>query len=342
MVSHLLFADDSLILFRAKEGDAQKLQDILNLYEACPGQVINKDKSAIMFSPNTGEGDRERVMHTLNIQRTTMNDKYLGMPVHVGQSRTKVFACLKERVWRRIQGWKEKTLSWAGKEVLIKAVAQSIPTFVMGCFDLTKDMCDQISTVIARYWWSNQDKDNKIHWISWEKLIKPKEEGGLGFKDIHTFNMAMLAKQGWRLIHNPDSLCAQVLRPKYFPQGDILKASQKPNMSYTWRSILKGIDVLKAGIVWRVGNGSKINIWSDSWLPRDSTRRPFTPRGSTIISTTTDLINPIIGGWDEELVNQIFWPEDAQIILSLLVHPELEDIVAWFYDKRGLFSVKSA
>jgi hypothetical protein len=68
MVSHLLFADDSLILFRAKEGDAQKLQDILNLYEACSGQVINKDKSAIMFSPNTGEGDRERVMHTLNIR----------------------------------------------------------------------------------------------------------------------------------------------------------------------------------------------------------------------------------------------------------------------------------
>jgi hypothetical protein len=303
--------------------------------------VINKDKSAIMFSPNTGEGVRGRVMHTLNIQRTTMNDKYLGMPVHVGQCRAKVFAYLKERVWRRIQSWKEKALSWAGKEVLIKAVAQAIPTFVMGCFDLTKDVCDQISTVIARYWWSNQDEDNKIHWISWEKLIKPKEEGGLGFRDIHTFNMAMLAKQGWRLIHNPDSLCAQVLRDKYFPQGDILKASQKPNMSYTWRSISKGIDVLKAGIVWRVGNGSKINIWSDPWLPRDSTRRPFTPRGSTIISTATDLINSITGGWDEELVSQIFWPKVAQIILSLPVHPELEDIVAWYY-KRGLFSVKSA
>jgi hypothetical protein len=104
--------------------------------------MINKDKSAIMFSLNTGDIDRGLVMIVLNIQKQTMNDRYLGMPVHVGQCRKKVFEYLKERIWRKIQGWKEKTLSWAGKEVLIKAVAQAIPTFVMGCFDLTKDMCD--------------------------------------------------------------------------------------------------------------------------------------------------------------------------------------------------------
>jgi hypothetical protein len=170
------------------------------------------------------------------------------MPVHVGKSRTKVFEYLKERVWKRSRDGK-KRLSLAGKEVLIKAVAQAIPVFVMGCFDITKDICDQISMVIARYWWSNQDNDNKIHWLSWEKLIRPKAEGGLGFRDIHTFNMPMLAKQEWRLIHKPDSLCASVLRAKYFPDGDLLKASPTSNMSYTWRSILKGVEVLKKGIV---------------------------------------------------------------------------------------------
>jgi hypothetical protein len=73
-------------------------------------------------------------MQALNIQKQTMNDRYLGMLVHVGQRRSKVFAYLKERIWLRIQGWKEKMLSWAGKEILIKAVAQAIPTFVMGVF----------------------------------------------------------------------------------------------------------------------------------------------------------------------------------------------------------------
>jgi hypothetical protein len=83
-VSHLLFADDSLILCRAREGDAQKLQEILQLYEECSGQMINRDKSAIMFSPNTGLSDWARVMQTLDFQKQTMNDRYLGMPIHVG------------------------------------------------------------------------------------------------------------------------------------------------------------------------------------------------------------------------------------------------------------------
>jgi hypothetical protein len=142
--------------------------------------VINRDKSAIMFSTNTRETDRANVMQALNIQKVTMNDRYLGMPVHVGQCRSKVFAYLKERIWLRIQGWKEKMLSWAGTEVLIKAVAQAIPTFVMGCFDITKEMCDQISTMIGRYWWSNQDKDNKFIGSVGRDLLDQRGKGVWG------------------------------------------------------------------------------------------------------------------------------------------------------------------
>lgn len=148
-------------------------------------------------------------------------------------------------------------------EVMIKAVAQVIPTHAMGCFDITKELCDQISREVCRHWWSQNDKENKMHWLSWEKLKRPKKQGGLGFRDIHGFNIAMLAKQGWRLIQNPDSLCARILKAKYFRDGDLLSAKPKDGISYTWWSILRGIDLLKKGIIWRVGNGENIRVWSD-------------------------------------------------------------------------------
>jgi len=128
----------------------------------------------------------------------------------------------------------------------VKAVAQSIPTYAMSCFGLTKGLCDELSMMIARYWWSQQDKTNKIHWLSWENLTKSKKNGGLGFRDLHLVNMDMLCRQAWRLI-NPDTLCGQVLKAKYFPQSDILRCVPKAGISYTWRSILKGAELLKEG-----------------------------------------------------------------------------------------------
>ena len=102
------------------------------------GQTINKDKSAVLFSRNTRSRDRRDVKDSLQIVKEAMNDRYLGLPVNVGNDRAKTFAYLKDRIWQRIQGWKEKMLSRVGKEILIKAVAQAIPTFAMGCFDLTR------------------------------------------------------------------------------------------------------------------------------------------------------------------------------------------------------------
>jgi hypothetical protein len=64
----------------------------------------------------------------------------------------------------------------------------------MSCFDITKTLRDEISAVVGRYWWSQQDKTHKIHWLNWEKLSHSKKMGGMGFRDLHLFNLAMLAR----------------------------------------------------------------------------------------------------------------------------------------------------
>lgn len=79
-----------------------------------------------------------------------------------------------------------------------------------------------------------------MHWLSWTKLTIPKHDGGLGFRDIHAFNMAMLAKQAWRLLTWPDSLCAQILKAKNFPTRSVLEETLRSGMSYIWRKILSG------------------------------------------------------------------------------------------------------
>lgn len=114
-----------------------------------------------MFSKNTSSECKEVVMQQTGIPRESFNDRYLGLSVHVGNKKVQVFSYLKDRVWQRIQGWKEKLLSNAGKEIIIKAVAQAIPAYAMGCFDITKEVCDQISRQICRHWWSLNDKENK-------------------------------------------------------------------------------------------------------------------------------------------------------------------------------------
>lgn len=107
----------------------------------------------------------------------------------------------------------------------------------MTCFDLTKGFCEDLNTMIGRFWWAQQQNEAKTHWLSWDVLTRSKKDGGLGYKELHAFNLSMLAKQGWRLLTDPDTLCAKVLKARYFPDGDVLRATPKAGISYAWRSI---------------------------------------------------------------------------------------------------------
>jgi hypothetical protein len=137
-------------------------------------------------------------------------------------------------------------------------------------------------------------------------------------------------------------LCAQVLAAKYFPNQLLLNAEVKNGISYCWRSILKGIQVLKNGIIWRVGDGQNINIWTDPWLPRDSSRKVKSRRGIQLLTKVAELIDPVSHTWDVQLIQQTFNEEDARTITSIPIQEGVEDLIAWHFDKKGNFSVKSA
>ena len=97
-------------------------------------------------------------------------------------------------------------------------------------------------------------------WLSWEKMCTPKETGGMGFRDLKAFNLALLAKQGWRLQTCTNSLFYRVFQAKYFPNGDFLLATLGTKPSYAWRSIFAAQQIVRKGSNWRIGNGAKVRI----------------------------------------------------------------------------------
>ena len=126
-------------------------------------------------------------------------------------------------------------------------------------------------------------------------MCLPKAEGGMGFRDIKLFHIAMLGKQGWRLMVNPESLCARVLKGKYYHTSDFMSATKKKNASHTWRAILTGRKVLQMGCIRRIGDGQSTNVWSDQWLPGGIGLKPVSRMDGATAERVCDLLNRVDG-----------------------------------------------
>jgi hypothetical protein len=314
-VNHLLFADDSLLLFKANKECAEEVNKVLQIYCDASGQRVNMDKSSIHFGKGCSNQIREDIKNILGVQNKVLSEKYLGMPTDVRNSSNGAFKYLKDRVWKRVQGWIEKSLSSGGKEVLIKAVAQVILTYSMACFRLPRGLCQHIDGLLRSFWWGSKEGKRRACWAAWEEMTKLKYLGGLGFRDIEMFNLALLARQAWRLLQELTSLSARVLKAAYYPDGDFLNANLGSSPSRVWRAIMDGKNVLEQGIIKRVGTGESINIWKTNWLPRDDLFKPVCGKLANPPQYVSELINAN-GQWDLQLLWEIFIPMDMEVITA--------------------------
>lgn len=176
------------------------------------------------------------------------HESYLRQPSLVGRLKKNSFAQLKERVANKLVSWKEKLLSNAGKEILIKVVAQAVPTYTMSCFKLSNALCDELIGMVKQFWWGQKKQERKLAWMNWEKMCLTKEGGGMGFKDLKCFNLALLAKQGWKLQTNTSSLFYKAYKAKYFPGCEFVEANLGRQPSYAWRGIMAAQPLIKRGM----------------------------------------------------------------------------------------------
>jgi len=344
-VSHLLFADDCFLFFKANEEQAHVMKNILATYELASGQAISLPKSEIYCSRNVPDGLKTTITNILGVQAVLGTGKYLGLPSMIGRDRKATFAYIKDRVWQKINSWSGKCLSKAGREVMIKSVLQAIPAYVMSIFQLPHTLIDSIEKMLNSFWWGNGKTTQRgIHWMNWEKLSAPKIHGGMGFKDLSAFNLAMLGKQGWKFITEPDTLVARIFKARYFPSGSYLTATVGHNPSYVWRSIMRARFIVRGGARWTIGSGASISILNEPWLTNGEFISSDVPGAHSIHNfTINSLMNLYDKSWNEQVVRQVFSADIASKILHTpLISQVEEDRIVWKGERHRRYSVRSA
>jgi hypothetical protein len=254
-----------------------------------------------------------------------------------------VFSYLKDRVWKRINSWRGRALSRAGKEVMIKSVLQAIPSYVMSVYLLPDSTIKDIERMMNSFWWGGGANNKGIRWLAWDRMTHPKSQGGMGFRDLHAFNMAMIAKQGWSIMTKPHTLVARLYKARYFPNSSLFDSKIGHNPSYAWRGIWKARCILMNGCRWRIGSGSSIKVMNEPWLRDVDGAWIPSPQNQGVHNLhVNELMIPNVKMWDKGKVESLFPMHVAKRILDIpLFDMHGDDKLVWLDSTKGHYNVKS-
>lgn len=179
-ITHLMYADDLVIYYRANEKEAKTIKNILQQYGEWTGHLINFDKFVIYFSQNVQQTQKLVICSKLSMRECDHRSKYLGHTFCNFKSKVKEFNGLANKLAVKLTGWKCKVLFMAGRLILAKSVAEAIPTYTMHAFLLPKGTAKFMDSMVRKFLWGFGDQHkNHMYLRAWEKICKPKNAGGL-------------------------------------------------------------------------------------------------------------------------------------------------------------------
>ncbi|XP_068466531.1 uncharacterized mitochondrial protein AtMg00310-like [Phaseolus vulgaris] len=246
----------------------------------------------------------------------------------------------------------------AGRICLIKSVISAIPLFYLSIFKAPEFVYKSIISIQQRFLWGWGKEKRSISWVSWEDVCKPKEEGGLGIRDIRRFNYALLAKWRWRIVSEEKGRWKDLLVSKY---GMNLDRSLGPVkfQSWWWRDLQKVCTEGEGGgwfhnqLVWKVGGGEKVNFWEDVWIDNINLKSLY-PRLFSL-SLDQGLMVIEVGEWVGAAWRwNLRWRRDrfewetlletnlVQLLSRVSLLKDQKDVQMWGCDGLGSFSVNSA
>jgi hypothetical protein len=213
MVSHLLFADDTLLFCDADSEQISNLRYVFSWFEVCSGLKINLSKSEIVSVgdvPNI-----EDIREILGCKLALLPMKYLGLPLGANFKDNSIWNSVLEKVERRLAGWKRLYLSKGGKVTFIKSTLSNIPTYFLSLFPIPAGVARRLEKLQRDFLWCGLEDQPKYHLVKWSQICCPIQSGGLAIRDLRSFNTALLGKWLWRYGAERDALWRLVVDAKY-------------------------------------------------------------------------------------------------------------------------------
>ncbi|GKU94756.1 hypothetical protein SLEP1_g8202 [Rubroshorea leprosula] len=361
-ISHLQFADDTLLLGIATEDNVWTSKCIMRAFELVSGLKINYGKSSFI-GINVDKVWEEEMTWLLNCKSGSLPCKYLGIPLGADPRRIVTWKPLIHSFKRKLSSWKGRYLSFGGRITLINSVLSSLPVFLMSFFLLPKSVIRELDKIRRRFLWGGVGERKKVAWVAWENTCLNKLEGGLGIKNLSCFNKSLLGKWWGRLLMEKGGLWKRVLAEKYgIKEGYWLTCLKegRPQGSKWWRDVCKidqgeGImnNWVSLGFEAKLGDGGTLKFWSDVWVGGSALSIKF----PHLFLLTTDQNATIkdMGTWRNSSWHWKLpwkrqlrsWEEDLEKELLEIInttHPSQnkEDQWSWHLEISGNYTTKSA
>ncbi|XP_035838151.1 uncharacterized protein LOC118485801 [Helianthus annuus] len=267
----MLYADDSIFVGEWEESNVKCLNRILRIFYLLSGLKVNQRKSQL-YGVGIQEEEVEGMASVFNCKPGKFPFIYLGLKVGANMNKIANWKEVIEMFNKRLSNWKAKNLSFTGRVVLVKSVLDNLPNYYLSLYKCPIGVLKILEGIQRKFLWGGNNKNNKIRWVKWEKIVALKDFVGLGIGNIRDMNLALLAKWWWRLKTEPENLWVNVIKLIHTSQRKMEQIPIKKSMPGVWKNIgeigkefsKNNIDIV-VSLRSKVGMGNNTMFLVDTW-----------------------------------------------------------------------------
>ncbi|KAJ9678923.1 hypothetical protein PVL29_020968 [Vitis rotundifolia] len=345
-VSHLLFADDTLVFCEASQDQMAHLSWLLMWFEAISGLRINLDKSEIL--PVGRVENLEVLALEVGCKVGRLPNSYLGIPLGANHKSVAVWDGVEERFRRRLALWKRNYISKGGRITLIRSTLSSMPIYLMSLLRMPRVVSLRLEKIQRDFLWGGGALERKPHLVNWDSVCSDIRKGGLGVRRLSTLNRDLLCKWNWRFANEREALWRQVISRKFREEegGWYTREVREGFGVGLWKEIRKEGALLQNKVVFSVGNGRRVKFWNDNWCGNFTLSNLFPSLYAFASFKEAWLVelwdhSGDVGVWSPSFSRSFNDWEVERLLLTIRgrrLNPLLEDRMLWKETKDGICS----